>query len=77
MSEGRAPPNSLDTPSNNYCTVLTPRAQFCAPFFYVGEGFLLPREHSHAPASYGHCPSIFGVRNLKDGLGFTFVHTQP
>jgi len=42
MSEGRAPPNSLDTPSNNYCTVLTPRAQFCAPFFYVGEGFFLP-----------------------------------
>ena len=74
---GRAPPNSLDPASENYCTALTPRAQFRAPFLYVGEGFFLPRVHSHAPAAYGHCPSIVGVLNLKDGFGFAFVHIQP
>jgi hypothetical protein len=73
--KGRAPPVSLDT--DNYFTALTPRAQFRAPFLYVSEGFFLPRVHSHAPPAYGHCPSIFGVRNLKDGFGFTFIHTQP
>ena len=75
--QGRAPPNSLGSPPDNYGTALTPRAQFRAPFLHVREGFFLPRVHGYAPAAYGHSPSIFGVRNLKDGFGFTFVHTLP
>jgi len=42
-------PRSRTRPSHGDCAALALRVQIRAPFLCVGEGFLMPRVHGHAP----------------------------